>query len=142
MIGRQVKLRTEGVRLLKDRLDEAANWNATKLSSLQVAVDRAAAAVSSLRVVPKDHAWFGTNIDAQSPFDMERLLPYLNMAIETIAALEEETTKIIAAFPQNPHHLLQNPIATQAFRHVAAVPKQFRSILANSAWARGVPCRA
>ena len=137
MIGRQVKLRTEGVRLLKDRLDEAANWNATKLSSLQVAVDRAAAAVSSLRVVPKDHAWFGTNIDAQSPFDMERLLPYLNMAIETIAALEEETTKIIAAVSSKTPPSIADSIATvRAFRHVAAVPKQFRSILANSAWAR------
>jgi len=64
VIGRQVKLRTEGVRLLEDRLDDAANWSATKLSSLEVAVDRAAAGVSNLAVVPKDHPWFGTNIDA------------------------------------------------------------------------------
>jgi hypothetical protein len=29
VIGRQVKLGSEGVRLLEDRLDEAANWSAT-----------------------------------------------------------------------------------------------------------------
>ena len=82
VIGRQVKLRSEGVRLLENRLDEAANWNAAKLSSLDVAVDRAAASVSSLGVIPKDHPWFGTNIGAQSPFDLERLVRHLNAAIE------------------------------------------------------------
>ncbi|MGA8698313.1 MAG: DUF4011 domain-containing protein, partial [Xanthobacteraceae bacterium] len=137
VIGRQVKLRSEGVRLLEDRLDEAAHWSATKLSSLEVAVNRAAAGVSSLRVIPKDHPWFGTNIDAQSPFDLERLLPYLNAAIEKIEALEKETTRIIAAVASNDAPSIADSIATiRAFRHVAAVPKQFRSILAYSTWAR------
>ena len=137
VIGRQVKLGSESVRLLEDRLDEAANWSATKLSSLEVAVDRAAAGVSSLGEVPKDHSWFGTNIDAQSPFDLERLLPYLNAAIEKIEALEKETTKIIAAVSSNRAPSIANSIAIiTAFWHVAAVPKQFRSILANSTWAR------
>jgi very-short-patch-repair endonuclease len=137
VIGRQVKLRSEGVRLLEDRLDEAADWSATKLSSLEVAVDRAAAGVSGLRVAPKDHPWFGTNIDAQSPFDLERLLPYLNAAIDKIDAVEKETAKIIAAVSSNNEPSIADTIATiRAFRHVAAVPKQFRSILANSTWAR------
>jgi very-short-patch-repair endonuclease len=136
VIGRQVKLRSEGVRLLEDRLDEAANWTATKLSSLEVAVDHAAAGVSNLRVVPKDHPWFGTNIDAQSPFDLERLLRYLNAAIERIEVLEKETTKIIAAVSSNDAPSIADSIAAiRAFRHVAAVPKQFRSILANPTWA-------
>ncbi len=93
--------------------------------------------MSSLRVVPKDHPWFGTNIDAQSPFDLERLLPYLNAAIEKIEALEKETTKIIAAVSSNRAPSIADSIAIiRAFWHVAAVPKQFRSVLANSAWAR------
>lgn len=69
VIGRQINLRSQGVRLLDRRLDAAADWSATKLSSAEVVVDRAAACIADLRVVPKDHPWFGTNIDAQSPFD-------------------------------------------------------------------------
>ena len=92
---------------------------------LNVAVDRAAAGVSNLAVIPKDHPWFGTNIDAQSPFDLDRLLPYLNAAIEKIEALEKETTKIIAAVSSNDAPSIADLIAIiRAFRHVAVVPKQ------------------
>ena len=137
VLGRQVKLRSEGVRLLENRLDEAANWNAAKLSSLDVAVDRAAASVSSLGVIPKDHPWFGTNIGAQSPFDLERLVRHLNAAIENIEALEKETTKIIAAVSANDAPSIADLIAViRAFRHVAIVPTRCRSILANPTWAR------
>ena len=137
VIGRQVKLRAEGVRLLESRLADAAHWTATKLSALEVAVDRAAAGVSNLALTPKDHPWFGTNINAQSPFDLDRLIPCLNGAIEKIEALEKEAKKVIAAISSNDAPSLADVFATiSAFRHVAAVPKQGRSILNNPTWLR------
>ena len=137
VIGRQVKLRSEGVRLLETRLDDAADWTATKLSSIEVAVDRAAASVLGLLVVPMDHPWFGTNIDAQSPFDVDRLIPILTASIEKLAALTTETKKVIAAIADNATPSFADVFATiKALRHVAAVPKQNRAVLNNSVWAR------
>lgn len=53
VIGRQVKLRSEGTRLLDCRLDDAAAWSAAKLSSVEVVVDRAGEAVSKLPVIQR-----------------------------------------------------------------------------------------
>jgi hypothetical protein len=90
VIGLQVKLRSDGVRLLDNRLDDAANWTASKLASVEVAVDRAADGVSQLPAVPKDHPWFGTKIEAQSPFDLDRLNATLNTAFATVKGLASE----------------------------------------------------
>ena len=137
VIGQQVKLRAQGVRLLDSRLDDATDWSATKLSSIDIVVDRAAAIVSQLHVVPKDHPWFGTNIDAQSPFDLARLIPTLNAAIEKLAALATEIKEVIAAIADNPTPSIADAFATiKALRHVAVVPKQSRSVLSNTTWAR------
>ena len=135
VIGRQVKLRAEGVRLLEGQLDDAANWAKTKRSSLEVAVDRAAAAILSLRATPKDHVWFGTNIEAQSPFDLDRLAPILSAAIEKIDLLEKELGNVIAAIDQDAVPSVGIALAAvRALRHVAAVPQQTRCVLSNSAW--------
>ena len=62
VIGQQLKLRTDRVRLLDIRLDEAAEWSATKLSAVETAVTRASDIVLRHQVIPKDHPWFATNI--------------------------------------------------------------------------------
>ena len=139
VIGRQVKLRAEGVRLLDSRIDAATEWSATKLSSVETAVDRAAASVSRLHVIPKDHPWFGTNINAQNPFDLARLIPTLNSAIEKFAALETKVKEVIAAVAENHSPSIADAVATiKALRHLAVVPKQGRNVLSNTAWVR--PC--
>jgi hypothetical protein len=87
VIGLQSKLRADGVRLLDNRLDQAADWSAAKLSATEVALSRATEVVRRLLVVPKDHPWQGTNIGSQSPFDLDRLIPKLNAAAEKLAEL-------------------------------------------------------
>ena len=135
VIGQQVKLRAEGVRLLENRLDDAGNWSASKLLSIGVAVERAAVAIAQLNSAPKAHPWYGTNVDAQNPFDSERLVSLLNDAIAKMEALNKETKTIISAVSHNSAPCLADALALiKAFRHVAAVPKHSRRILANSAW--------
>ena len=85
------------MRLLDRRLDAAADWSASKMSTVEIVVDRAAACISDLRVVPKDHPWFGTNIDAQSPFDLDRLAPILDAAIAKLDTFNNLTKKVVAA---------------------------------------------
>jgi hypothetical protein len=139
IIGQQVKQRAEGVRLLENRLDDAAQWSAAKISTVEAAVDRAAASVLRLGVTPKDHAWFGTNLETQSPFDLDRLLPLMDVAIEKNQVLEKEAINVIAAVDQV--HAPSAAVvlaAIKALRHVAAVPNQYRHILNNSIWSQNL----
>jgi very-short-patch-repair endonuclease len=137
VIGWQVKLRSEGVRLLETSLDEAAGWTENKLSSVEIAVDRAAAAVTKLVVTPRDHVWFGANIETQSPFDLDRFAPILTACIDKFESLESECQRVIAAIDQDAVASIATGLAAvRALRHVAAVPKQSRQILNNSIWAR------
>ena len=137
IIGRQVKLRSDGTRLLDCRLDDAAAWSAAKLSSVEVVVDRAGEAVAKLSGHPKDHPWFGTNINSQSPFDLDRLIPTLNSALEKLATLSAELKGVFALIADNRDPSIADAFATvKAFRHVAAVPKESRAVLGNQAWVR------
>jgi hypothetical protein len=136
VIGRQINLRSQGVRLLDRRLAAAADWSATTLSSVEVVVDRAAASILDLGVILKDHPWFGTNIDAQSPFDLERFVPILDAAIEKLETLNNQTMKVVAAIAKIDSPSMVDAIATiKSFRHVAAVPEQSRTLLGSVAWA-------
>ena len=135
VIGQQVKLGADGVRLIESRLDEAATWSASKLTEAKIAVDRAAETVSRLSVVPKDHPWFGTNISSQSPFDLERLTPIIKTAAEKHVALALEMKEVFAFISDNREPTIADTVTTvKAFRHVAAVPRQGRSVLANQSW--------
>ncbi|MGA8616434.1 MAG: DUF3320 domain-containing protein [Xanthobacteraceae bacterium] len=136
VIGQQINLRSQGVRLLDRRLD-AANWSATKLSSAEAAVDRATTCIFDLHTVPRDHPWFGTDIDSQSPFDLDRLAPVLDTAIEKLETLRKQTEKAVAAIADVELASISHAVATiKALRHVAAVPKRGRSTLGNLQWAR------
>jgi very-short-patch-repair endonuclease len=140
IIGRQVKLRADKVRLLDTRLDIAANWSASKLSAIESAVDRAAETASKLPVIPIRHPWYGTNIDSQSPFDIDRLIPALNSAIEKLAALSADLKKVFASIAENGDPSIEDAFATiKAFRHVAAVPQEGRSVLVNPTWLHDLP---
>ena len=137
VIGSQVKLRADRTRLLDSRLDDAGDWSAEKLSSIEIAVDRAAEVVSRSGVVPKNHPWFGTNITSQNPFDLDRLIPALNSTLEKVAALAVEMKEVFALIADNRAPSLADAFATiKAFRHVAAVPKQIRKALDNPVWDR------
>jgi very-short-patch-repair endonuclease len=137
VIGRQVKLRNDGVRLLDTHLNDAAAWSATKLLLAETIVERAAEGIARITVAPKDHAWFGTDIDTQSPFDLDRLLPRLDTALETLGELSAQLKGVFPIIVDDRMPTIADAVATaKAFRHVAAVPKENRSILENRAWVR------
>ena len=64
------------------------------LASAEVAVDRAVEGVSQLPSIPKDHPWFGTNIDAQSPFDLDRLNATLNTTLAKVKDLASQMKQV------------------------------------------------
>jgi len=137
VIGLQSKLRGDRVRLLDSRLDQAAEWPAAKLSAAEAAVSRATDAVTRLLVIPKDHPWCGTNVGFQSPFDLDRLIPKLNAAAEKLEELSIAVNKVFAYIVESREPCISDAFATvKAFRHVATVPQQTRSVLINPAWAR------
>jgi very-short-patch-repair endonuclease len=137
VIGQQVKLRANGVRLLDVRLDGAADWSAPKLSSIEIAVDRVAEIISRLGLIPKECPWYGTSIDQQSPFDLTRLTPKLNTTFKALTSLSAEIKEVIAILTDNYAPSFADVFATvKAFRHVAAVPKGIRKFLGNPAWQR------
>jgi very-short-patch-repair endonuclease len=135
VVGRQVKLRNDGVRLLDCHLVDVATWSANKLSLAETAVDRTAEAVSRIAVIPKDHAWFGTDIEAQSPFDLERLTPRLSAALKALTELSAELKDIFPFIADDRSPSIADAFATvKALRHLAAAPGESRSILGNRAW--------
>jgi very-short-patch-repair endonuclease len=134
-IGLQSKLRADGIRLLDNRLDEAANWSAAKLSAAEATVTRVADTVARLSVIPKNHPWCGTSISFQSPFELGRLLPKLNSAADKLSTLSTAINKVFAHIVESREPCISDAFATvKAFRHVATVPPENRSVLANPAW--------
>jgi hypothetical protein len=93
VIGRQVKLRSDGISLLDSRLHDAAEWSADKLSSVEDAVTRATEMIGRLQTTPQSHPWFGTGVDLQSPFDLD-LTAKLNAAGEKLSALSADIKRV------------------------------------------------
>ena len=137
VIGSQVKLRADGTRLLENRLESAADWSAEKLTSIEVAIDRAAEAVLRLTGAPKSHPWFGTDIAPQSPFDLDRLVPTLSSTFTKLVDLATQMKQVFPLIADDHVPSFTEALATiSAFRHVAAAPKNIRRALANSIWER------
>ena len=125
------------MRLLDNRLDDAANWTASKLALAEVAVDRTAESVSQLPVVPKDHPWFGTKIEAQSPFDLDRLNATLNTTLAKVKHLASEIRQFFELIGDDRAPSISDALATiKALRHVAAVTRRYPGALVNPAWER------
>jgi very-short-patch-repair endonuclease len=134
VMGRQLQLRADKVRLLPDRLDCAADWTAEALVVAEVALERAVAAVVKLGCTPSQHPWYGTGIELQSPFDLERLTNALNEAIEKITALSAQLTKIYSSLVGDGSPCFADAFAlVHAFRHLRTAP-EFRSALVSPAW--------
>jgi very-short-patch-repair endonuclease len=135
VIGRQVKLRADATRLLDVRLHEAATWTAAKIATVEEVTTRAANILSQLQLIPQNHPWFGTNIDAQSPFDLDRLNPKLNATIAMVTRLAEDIRRVFALLTERREPSLANASAAiSAFRHLASAPVKTRTILSNSVW--------
>jgi very-short-patch-repair endonuclease len=135
VIGQQVKLRAARVRLLDIRLDQVADWSTAKLSSVEAAVTRASDTVLRHRVVPKEHPWFGTKIVAQSPFDLDRLVPKLRATLDQLEELSTGVKKVFSHLAEDRDPHVADAFSTaKAFRHLAAVPEESRRALMDPAW--------
>ena len=107
------------------------------LASAEVAVDRAVEGVSQLPSMPKDHPWFGTNIDAQSPFDLDRLNATLNTTLAKVKDLASQMKQVSELIGDDRAPSVSDALATiKALRHVAAAPEGIRDTLINPAWER------
>jgi hypothetical protein len=135
VMGRQLQLRADKVRLLPDRLEFVAGWPADALQTAETALDRAVIAVVRLGGAPSQHAWYGTKLDVLSPFDLDRLTNLLDEAIEKIGALSSRLTKIYSSVVGAGAPCLADAFAlVNALRHLLTVPESTRSALANRAW--------
>ena len=135
VVGCQVKLRANGAPLIDARLHDAAEWSSTKLSAVEDAVKRATEAVLRLNAVPQNHPWFGTAIDLQSPFDLDRLVRKLNVAAEIFSALSGDIRKVFALIAEKREPSMADAGETVgAFRHLVTVPIRHRAALANPVW--------
>jgi hypothetical protein len=135
VIGQQLKLRADRVRLLDIRLDEVAEWSAAALSSLENALSRASKIMLRHRVTPKDHPWFGTNITSQSPFDLDRVIPKLRTTVDKLETLSRDLRKVFTHIAEDREPHIADAFATvKAFRHLAVVPEESRRALIDSSW--------
>jgi hypothetical protein len=90
--------------------------------------------VVKLGDAPSQHAWYGTKLRLQSPFDLERLTNTLNEAVDKIAALSAQLTKIYSSIVGDGTPCFADSFAlVQAFRHLLTVP-EFRSALVSPVW--------
>ena len=135
VMGTQLKLRGDRVRLLDERLDVAADWNTEKLSTVERALDRASATILKIDRQPNRHPWFATNIEPLSPFDQERIASDLRGLVDRLNALHSYMDKIFAYVSGGGSPSIESANElVQSLRHVATVPAE-RAILSHSAWA-------
>ena len=134
LMGAQLKLRDEKVRLLDERLDAVAEWSAEKIASAQYATDRASTAISKLQVAPSEHPWYDTWLDIQNPFDVHRLTERLTRAVNELDALSERLDRVFSALAGRGEPSLNDARNTAiALRHIASAPVR-RTALNHPAW--------
>jgi very-short-patch-repair endonuclease len=135
VMGRQLQLRADNVRLLPHQIEDVADWRAETLVGAEAALDRAITAIIKLGGVPSQHAWHGTKLGFQSPFDLERVANALDEAIETIGALSARVTRIyLSVLGEGVPCLADAFSLVNTFRHLVAVPDSSRSALVSPAW--------
>ena len=136
VIGRQLQLRADGVRLLPIKLQHVADWSKSDIDGAFVleALDRASLAVTKLGCPPSDHPWFGTSLPSQSPFDIVRLNTTLTEALQKLDDLYARVSAIYAKVVGQGEPTLDDAHAlVRAFRHLAAAPSG-RKALVNPQW--------
>ena len=135
VMGTQLNLRGDRVRLLDERLDAAADWDAEKLSTVEHALDGASASILKIGCQPHTHAWFATNIEPLSPFDQERIASDLRELLDRLNALHSKIARFFVQLSGNRSPSIEGAHElVQSLRHLATVPIE-PSILSHPAWA-------
>jgi very-short-patch-repair endonuclease len=134
VIGIALKHRGDGVRVLDQPFQAAADCNRDRLREAKRAVERAAAAVTRLGTAPARHAWHGTLAEPLAPFDVDRLEAALGAASKRAGELVSADSEAATALrvEQNAScAVLRDRL--RAFRLLARIPAG-REILAHPAW--------
>jgi very-short-patch-repair endonuclease len=135
VMGRQLQLRADKVRLLPDQLEHVADWQAETLAAAEAALDRAVTGVVKLSGAPLYHAWYGTKLGPPSPFELERLTTALDKSIEQIGALSVQVNKIYSNIVGTGTPCLRDAFSLiNAFRHLLAAPASNRFALVSPIW--------
>jgi very-short-patch-repair endonuclease len=136
VIGAQLKLRADNVQLLPIQLNEVSDWTKQEISQALVALDRACDAIRKIGCAPSAHAWFGTNLQTLSPFDIVRLTTTLGQAVEKFDLLHSRLSSIYEKIvgPGEPSFMDATGLVI-AFRHLALAPAG-RTVLENNLWSQ------
>ena len=140
VMGSILKLREDGVRVLSERLDQAADWDAGRLNEVDLAVERAVIALNKLGTVPVQHPWFGTSGDRMNPLVGERLKANLEESrkqITDIFTLSDQASAVLKT--QFDRSVSAIDVAIRSLNSLASVPMKCRENLKNEIWRTGRP---
>jgi very-short-patch-repair endonuclease len=138
VMGTILKLRADGVRVLSERLDHAADWDAARLSEVDLAVNRAVIGLNKLGAVPIQHPWFGTSGNRLNPLVGERLridLEESKRQLTNILGQRDQASAVLKT--QFDLSLVAVGAAVQSLNTLAAVPVKGRENLRNEMWKVG-----
>jgi very-short-patch-repair endonuclease len=140
VMGTILKLRADNVRVLSERIDDAADWDAAKLDEIDEAVQRAATGVERLGAVPVQHPWFGTEGGRLNPLVAERLKADLEESrkhLREIFALCAQAAAVLKA--QSGQTIAAVRLTLGSLSWLASVPPKGREYLQNDVWKTSRP---
>lgn len=138
VMGTILKLRAANVRVLSERLDEAANWDAARMNEVDQAVMRAVTGLQLLGTVPVQHPWFGTSGDRLNPLVAERLKADLEESrkqLKEIVVILGQAAAVLKT--QNAITITAVRLTVQSLNILGSVPLKGRENLRNEIWKVG-----
>ena len=135
VMGTVLKLSEHSVRLLDAPIADISTWDVERLRRAGDVVDRAAASVAALGLIPKDHWWSLAQGDWLTPFNADRLRKALIVGHNIASALlgqSEIVQKKLGIASQSSVASISTVI--DALNHLARLPLENAAILARRAW--------
>jgi very-short-patch-repair endonuclease len=135
VMGTILKLRGANVRVLSERIDDAANWDAAKLDQIDQAVQRAVTDLQRLGTIPVQHPWFGTRGDRLNPLVAERLKSDLEESrkqLKEVFVLCAQAAAVLRT--QSGLTITVIRARIESLKMLALVPPKGRENLKNEVW--------
>jgi very-short-patch-repair endonuclease len=140
VMGTILMLQAKKVRVLAERIDDAADWDAAKLDEIDEAVQRAVAGLKRLGAVPDQHPWFGTWGERLNPLDAERLKVDLEESRKHLKEIFALCAQAAAVLKAQGGQTIAGIRGTLEFLNLlASVPPKGREYLKNDIWKTGRP---
>lgn len=135
VMGKVLKLRADGTKVLPESMLDAGEWDANRLAAIEGCVDRAAAASEKLGTAVSDHPWRGAEAELLSPFDLERLRTALDGAALSASRLAKLLTGARSYLRASKGDTLEDaPVFLRAMRWLAQMPPEAAAALVHEAW--------